>query len=129
MGLAALGGMLAVLGVAQFVGALALSGLSVAAVTALGDVVQDRHFQPWTGWTAAAVAGLAVLGAALGVLGLLEPPKVWASGTWSHVDAYVPAIAPAILAIGGGSYGALYAVAGICAVIGAFAVLPVKRVR
>ena len=66
---------------------------------------------------------------ATGILGLLEPPKVWASGTWSHVDAYVPAIAPAILAIGGSSYGALYAVAGICAVIGAFAVLPVKRVR
>jgi MFS family permease len=40
-----------------------------------------------------------------------------------------PAIAPVILALGGGSYGVLYAVAGICAIIGAFAVLPVKRVR
>ncbi len=40
-----------------------------------------------------------------------------------------PAIAPAILAIGSGSYGVLYAVAGICAVIGAVAILPVKRVR
>jgi hypothetical protein len=40
-----------------------------------------------------------------------------------------PAIVPAILALGGGSYGVLYAVAGLCAVIGAFAVLPVKRVR
>jgi MFS family permease len=40
-----------------------------------------------------------------------------------------PAIAPAILAIGGGSYGALYAVAGVCAVLGAVAILPVKRVR
>ena len=40
-----------------------------------------------------------------------------------------PAIAPAILAIGGGSYGMLYMVAGLCAVIGAFAVLPVKGVR
>ena len=40
-----------------------------------------------------------------------------------------PAIAPAILAIGNGSYGVLYAVAGICAIIGAFAILPVKRVR
>ncbi len=40
-----------------------------------------------------------------------------------------PAIAPAILAIGGGSYGVLYAVAGVCAVIGAVAILPVKRVR
>jgi len=40
-----------------------------------------------------------------------------------------PAIAPAILAIGSGSYGVLYAVAGFCAIIGAFAILPVKRVR
>ena len=30
-----------------------------------------------------------------------------------------PAIAPAILAIGGGSYSVLYAVAGVCAIIGA----------
>ena len=40
-----------------------------------------------------------------------------------------PAIAPVILAMGGGSYGVLDAVAGLCAIIGAFAVLPVKRVR
>jgi MFS family permease len=40
-----------------------------------------------------------------------------------------PAIAPTILAVGGGSYGVLYTVAGLCAVIGAFAILPVKRVR
>ena len=40
-----------------------------------------------------------------------------------------PAIAPAILAIGGGSYGVLYMVAGLCAIIGAVAILPVKRVR
>jgi len=40
-----------------------------------------------------------------------------------------PAIAPVILAMGGGSYGVLYAVAGLCTIIGAFAVLPVKRVR
>jgi MFS family permease len=40
-----------------------------------------------------------------------------------------PAIAPVILAMGAGSYGVLYAVAGLCAIIGAFAVLPVKRVR
>jgi MFS family permease len=40
-----------------------------------------------------------------------------------------PAIAPAILAIGSGSYGVLHAVAGFCAIIGAFAILPVKRVR
>jgi MFS family permease len=40
-----------------------------------------------------------------------------------------PAIAPAILLIGHGSYGVLYAVAGLCAIIGAFAILPVRRVR
>jgi MFS family permease len=40
-----------------------------------------------------------------------------------------PAIAPAILAIGNGSYGVLYAVAGLCAIIGAAAILPVRRVR
>ena len=40
-----------------------------------------------------------------------------------------PGIAPAILAVGSGSYGVLYAVAGVCAIIGAAAILPVKRVR
>jgi MFS family permease len=40
-----------------------------------------------------------------------------------------PAIAPAVLAIGGGSYGVLYAFAGLCAILGATAILPVKRVR
>jgi MFS family permease len=40
-----------------------------------------------------------------------------------------PAVAPAVLAIGSGSYGALYAVAGVCAIVGAFAILPVKGVR
>ena len=40
-----------------------------------------------------------------------------------------PAIAPAILAISSGSYSVLYAVAGVCAIIGAFAILPVKGVR
>jgi len=40
-----------------------------------------------------------------------------------------PASAPIILAIGGGSYGALYAVAGVCAIIGAVAVLRVRGVR
>jgi MFS family permease len=40
-----------------------------------------------------------------------------------------PAIASAVLAVSGGSYGALYAVAGVCAFAGAAAILPVKRVR
>jgi MFS family permease len=40
-----------------------------------------------------------------------------------------PALAPVILAIGGGSYGVLYAFAGVCAIISAVAILPVRRVR
>jgi MFS family permease len=40
-----------------------------------------------------------------------------------------PVIAPAILAVGAGSYGVLFAVAGLCAVIGAFVILRVRRVR
>jgi MFS family permease len=40
-----------------------------------------------------------------------------------------PAIAPAVLAAGSGNYAVLYAVAGVCAVLGAVAILPVKRVR
>jgi MFS family permease len=40
-----------------------------------------------------------------------------------------PAGAPAILAIGGGNYGVLYAAAGMCAIIGAIAILPVRGVR
>jgi hypothetical protein len=38
-------------------------------------------------------------------------------------------LAPAVLTVGGGSYGVLYAVAGVCAVIGAVAILPVRRAR
>ena len=40
-----------------------------------------------------------------------------------------PGIAPAILAFGGGSYGVLYAVAGVWAILGAAAILGVKGVR
>jgi MFS family permease len=43
--------------------------------------------------------------------------------------AIAPAIAPAILAIGHGSYSVLYMVAGCCAIVGAVAILPVRRVR
>ena len=43
--------------------------------------------------------------------------------------ALAPAIAPLILAVGGHSYAVLYAAAGLCAVIGAFAILRVRRVR
>ena len=40
-----------------------------------------------------------------------------------------PGIASAVLAPGNGSYGVLYAVAGIWAIIGAVAILPVKGIR
>jgi len=43
--------------------------------------------------------------------------------------AVAPAIAPAILAVTGGSYGVLYAVAGVSALLGAAAILPVRGVR
>ena len=44
-------------------------------------------------------------------------------------SAIAPAIAPVILAVGGGSYGVLYAVAGVCALAAAAAIIPVTRVR
>lgn len=44
-------------------------------------------------------------------------------------NSIAPAIAPFILAVGNGSYSGLYAVAGVCAILAAFAILPVKRVR
>lgn len=44
-------------------------------------------------------------------------------------SSIAPAIAPVILSISHGSYGALFAVAGTCAIIGGAAILPVKRVR
>jgi MFS family permease len=43
-------------------------------------------------------------------------------------SSVAPALAPAILAVGGGSYGVLYLAAGVCAVIGAGAIVRVKRV-
>jgi MFS family permease len=43
--------------------------------------------------------------------------------------ALAPAITPVILALGGGSYAVLYAVAGACAALGAAAIVPVRGVR
>jgi MFS family permease len=40
-----------------------------------------------------------------------------------------PALAPVVLVFANGDYGALYAVAGVCAVVGAAAILPVRRAR
>jgi MFS family permease len=44
-------------------------------------------------------------------------------------SSIAPAVAPAILLVGGGSYGVLYAFAGVCALAAAVAIVPVKRVR
>jgi MFS family permease len=43
--------------------------------------------------------------------------------------AIAPALAPGILALGDGSYGILYAVAGACACLGAAAIVPIKGIR
>ena len=58
-------------------------------------------------------------------------PRTWACSTSPARFPFsiAPAIAPAILAIGSGSYTALYAIAGVCAVIGAVAILRVRGVR
>jgi len=40
-----------------------------------------------------------------------------------------PAVAPAILALGNGNYTVLFVVAGLCALIAAVAITPVRRVR
>lgn len=44
-------------------------------------------------------------------------------------SSVAPAVAPAILVVGGGSYGVLYAVAGFCALLAAGAILRVKGVH
>lgn len=44
-------------------------------------------------------------------------------------SSIAPAVAPAILLLSGGSYAALYAVAGVCALLGAAAVLPIRGAR
>jgi MFS family permease len=43
--------------------------------------------------------------------------------------ALAPAVAPAVLALGGGSYTVLYVVAGACAALGALAITRVRGVR
>ena len=43
--------------------------------------------------------------------------------------AVAPAVAPAILIVGGGSYALLYLVAGLCAVMGAATAIPIRGVR
>jgi hypothetical protein len=57
------------------------------------------------------------------------PPRISARSIWPGRSSLfiAPAVAPAILAIGHRSYGVLYAATGVCAIIGAAAILPVKR--
>jgi hypothetical protein len=53
-------------------------------------------------------------------------------GSFATIDQtyyLAPAIAPAILAVGGGRYGVPYAVAGVCTLVGATTILPVKGAR
>ena len=88
--------------------------------------------------------GMAISGLGFGMYGAVDlalvadvlPDKVNAAkdlGVFNMAGALpfsiAPALAPVILSIGNGSYGALYAVAGVCAIIGAVSILPVKRVR
>lgn len=44
-------------------------------------------------------------------------------------SSIAPAVAPLILAVGNGSYAVLYAVAGVCAILAAATILPIRRVR
>ena len=43
--------------------------------------------------------------------------------------ALAPALAPVVLSVGDGSYAVLFLVAGGCALLGAAAIVPIKRVR
>ena len=74
-------------------------------------------------WTAAATAATATAGAVA-----TDPDSGWYLKL-RKPDWQPPAMAPAILAVGGGSYSVLYAVAGTCAILGAGAITRVKRVR
>ena len=88
--------------------------------------------------------GMAISGLGFGMYGAVDfalvvdvlPDKTNAAkdlGVFNMAGALpfsiAPAIAPVILSIGNGSYGTLYAVAGVCAILGAVSILPVKRVR
>jgi MFS family permease len=88
--------------------------------------------------------GMAISGLGFGMYGAVDfalvvdvlPDKTNAAkdlGVFNMAGALpfsiAPAIAPVILSIGNGNYGVLYAVAGVCAIIGAVSILPVKRVR
>jgi MFS family permease len=92
-----------------FLVGMAIGGLGFGVYTAV-DLALVADVLPNTGNAAAKDLGVLNIAAAL-------PFSI------------APALAPAILAVGRGSYGVLYTVAGVCAVLGAVAILPVKRVR
>ena len=89
----------------------------------------------------AALIAASLLGSSLGAVpAQAQPPSSTAQPVVTFHVAKVrgldifyreagPANAPTILLLGNGSYGVLYAVAGVCAIVGAFAILPVRRVR
>jgi MFS family permease len=108
-----------VFGVAMFVIALATSFNGFVAGMALGGL----GFGLYTAVDLALVADvLPDAGSAAKDLGVMNIAGALPSSV-------APALAPAILAVGGGSYSALYVVAGVCAIIGAGAIVRVKRVR
>ena len=90
----------------------------------------------WSGWPSAASASALYMAVDLAlVVDVLPDPASAAKdlGVLNIAGALpssvAPAIAPAILALGGGSYGVLYTVAGVCAILGGLAILPVRRTR
>jgi MFS family permease len=95
------------------------------------------------GTTAGYVVGMAIGGAGFGMYMAVDlalvvdvlPQGVSAAKDLGVLNiagalpfALAPAIAPSILGLGGHSYAVLYLVAGACALLGAVAILPVKRV-
>jgi MFS family permease len=108
-----------VFGLAMFVIALATSFNGFVAGMALGGL----GFGLYTAVDLALVADvLPDPGSAAKDLGVMNIAGALPSSV-------APAMAPAILAVGGGSYSVLYAVAGTCAILGAGAITRVKRVR
>jgi MFS family permease len=108
-----------IFGLAMFVIALATSFNGFVAGMALGGL----GFGLYTAVDLALVADvLPDPGSAAKDLGVMNIAGALPSSV-------APALAPAILAVGGGSYSVLYAVAGGCAIIGAGAIMRVKRVR
>ncbi len=123
-----------------FLGTLTQSGVVIAASLISGKLSDRAGRRKIFVLAAAIIYGLAlivvatagdfsgfVIGMAISGLGFGMYVAVDLAGALPF--ALAPAIAPAILAIGGGSYGALYGVAAACALIAALAIVPVKGAR